>query len=194
MTERIDIANQALTWLGEDIITSLDDDLNRARVLKTNYENIRDAVLEAHEWSFAMKRWRPSPSTTAPVFGPNHAFPIPKDVLRVTGVYRDEYFSVTHEKEQVQWLVERNEIICDEEVIYCRGIQRIEQEGRFSPLFVKAFAAHLAAVCAVAITASDQLQANMFGFYQNFINEAKSRDGLQGRSRRIRNRTLLKAR
>ena len=194
MTERVDIANQALTWLGEELITSLDDDLDRARILKTNYENIRDAVLEAHEWSFAMKRWIPSPNTTGPDWGPTNAFPIPKDVIRVTGVFRDPYFSVTHEKEQVQWLVERNEVVCDEEVIYCRGIQRIEEEGRFSPLFVKAFAAHLAAVCAVAITASDNLQANMFGFYQNFINEAKSRDGLQGRSRRLRNRTLLKVR
>lgn len=194
MTERVDIANMALSWIGEEEITSLDDDLERARQIKINYSAARDATLEAHPWTFAVVRFVPSPNAVAPNFGPANAFPIPYGILRVLSVHSDEYFSVTNDKEQVQWVQEENQILCDENVIYCRGIQRVTEEGRFSPLFVHALAAKLASLVALNLTASAEIQANMFGLYGQFIQQAKSRDGLQGRSRRIRHRTLSQAR
>ncbi len=195
MTEKVRIANIALNMLGEKAITSLDDDSDRARAIKIHYETARDSTLEAHEWTFAIKRWIPSPDATAPVWGPSHAFPIPSDVLRVISVHGDNSsFSVTNDTEQVQWLVERNQVVCDEEVIYCRGIQRVEEEGRFTKLFDQALSAKLASLVAVSVSASVDLQANMLGFYAQFLADAKSRDGLQGRTRRIRNRTLQKSR
>lgn len=200
MTERVDIANLALTWLGEKEITSLDDDLQRARIMKINYIPARDYVLEAHEWSFAMKRWIPNKKTETPVFGASNLFPIPSDILRVTGVWdndnpdRPDITSRIDSKEQADWIIEGREILCNEEVIYCKGIKRIKEEGIFSPMFVHAFAAQLAALCAMPITASAEIQSNMAGLYEVKIQEAVSRDGLQGRSRRIRSRTLQKVR
>lgn len=200
MTERIDVANMALSWLGEEEITSLDDNLDRARQLKINYIPARDSTLEAHEWSFAIKRFTPSKLAAAPEYGAASRFAIPSDILRVLAVDRDQTSAVTpwdapiNSHEQVDWVLEGREILCDEEVIYCRGIRRVEDEGIFSPLFVHAFAAKLAALVAVNISASVELQSNMYGLYERFIHEAKTRDGLQGRSRRIRSRRLLKVR
>ncbi|GAG49967.1 unnamed protein product, partial [marine sediment metagenome] len=59
MTERIDITNMALSWLGEEPITSLQDDLDRANIMAINYIPARDATLEAHDWSFAIMRFIP---------------------------------------------------------------------------------------------------------------------------------------
>lgn len=202
MTERIDIVNQALTLLGEEEVTSIDDDLQRARIMKIHYIPCRDATLEAHEWSFAIKRWIPNKRSSGPEYGAANRFPIPSDILRVCSVHNTAdttadpwtHTSQIDSKEQVDWIIEGREILTNEDVIYCRGIRRVEDEGIFSPLFQQAFAAKLAALGAIAITASAEIQSNMAGLYEVSIQEAVSRDSLQGRSRRIRSRSLQKVR
>lgn len=51
--------NLALTFLGEKEITSIDDDSDAARVMKTQYVLARDATIESAEWTFAVKRFIP---------------------------------------------------------------------------------------------------------------------------------------
>jgi hypothetical protein len=200
MTERVDIANIALSLLGEQDITSLEDDLNRARQMRINYIPARDATLEAHDWSFAIERFIPPVNAIPPVYGATFAFDIPPNILRVIAVDNPKTTSNTdftlpiNSREQLDWQFENRQIITNAQVIWVRGIRRVEQEGKFSPLFVEAFAARLAYMCALNLTASAEIQANMKGIFDEYIHEAKSRDGLQGRSRRLRNRSLIKSR
>lgn len=197
MTERVDIANMALTLLGEQDITSFEDDHQRARIMKIHYAPARDATLEAHEWSFAIRRFVPGKLATAPVFGMGNAFEVPSDIFRVLTVDRNDLGYASYPitgQDQVEWVIEQNTILCNEEVIYCRGLQRVTQEGRFSPLFVSAMAAQLAALGAMALTASSDIQKSMFAIFAAYIQQAKTRDGLQGRSRRLRQRTLERVR
>jgi hypothetical protein len=192
----------ALTWLGEEPITSLEDDLDRALIMSINYAPARDATLEAHDWSFAIERFIPPLNAVPPVYGASAAFDIPPNILRVIAVDDPKtanptsgvYTPIINSKEQLDWQFENRQVICNEEVIHCRGIRRVEQEGLFSPNFVQAFAAKLAFLCALALTSSAEVQGNMKAIYDEFILLAKSRDGLQGRSKRFRNRTLLKSR
>lgn len=200
MTEKVAIANMALTMLGEAEITSLDDESARARIMKTHYIPARDATLEAHEWSFAIKRFIPAQTATPPEYGPALAYSIPSDILRVIAVERNttgydpNLAPRINSREQIDWVLEGRLILCYEEAIYCRGIRRVEEEGIFSPLFDHALAAKLSFMTAIALTSSAEIQSNMLNLYSGFISEAKSRDGLQGRSKRVRNRTLLKSR
>lgn len=198
--ERVDIANMALSWLGSAPITSIDDETDRANQLQINYIPARDATLEAHDWTFAIERFIPAQSATAPVYGAGIAYDIPPQILRVIACDSGDttgnstFTSKINQKEQIDWQLEGDKIICDLDVIYCRGIRRIEEEGRFSPLFVHAFAAKLAFLLAQNITSDPNIAQNVYGMYEQFIKEAKSRDGLQGRSMRIRQRRLLKSR
>jgi hypothetical protein len=198
MTERVDIANQALLWMGEDVITSFEDESVRANIMKVNYIPTRDGVLESHEWSFAIERWIPGKLTDDPIYGGLNAFSVPPEILRVLTVERRYDTPAINNKigsyEQLDWVLEYDRILCNEEVIHCRGIRRIEQEGRFSPLFVQAFAAKLAALTALSLTASVEIQANMYALFDRFMATAKSRDGLQGRSKRLRSRWTYKSR
>ena len=200
MTERIDVVNQALTYLGEDAITSLVDDADRARIMAIHYETSRDATLEAHDWSFAIMRFIPPLNATPPVYGASMAFDIPTNILRVIAVdnpkdtSNSDFTLPINSREQLDWVFERRQVICNADVIHCRGIRRIEEEGLFSPNFVQSFAAMLAFKCALALTSSAEVQANMMGMFTEFIRIAKSRDGLQGRSQRLRNRSLIKSR
>lgn len=203
MTERVDVANQALSWLGAASITSLEDDSTEARQMKINYVPSRDATLEAYTWSFAMKRFIPAKLAEAPVYGPAFAFAIPSDILRVTRVdYRDlnwgwendRWSSRSFGQDQAEWTVESGVILSDRDPLFCQGIRRITDEGIYSPLFVHAFAAKLATLTAITLTQSATIQREMAGIYAGFIREAASRDGQQGRNRRIRNQSLNVAR
>jgi hypothetical protein len=192
--------------MGANQITSLDDDAPEARVMKVNYEIAKDATLEAAEWSFAIKRWIPAQDATAPVAGASLRYKIPSDIIRVLRVGRpsDELYgggwaNLTDNRtidraQSVDFRVESGYIITNESSITCKGIRRVSDEGSFSNLFSHAFAAHLAMITAYSITESDGTFNAMSALYQLKIREAKSRDGLQGTSRRIRNRSLQYAR
>jgi len=180
--------------LGEKAITSIDEDSNNAQQLKIHYQIARDACLEAHEWSFAIQRFVPSPLSTAPVYGAAFQFPVPPEILRVLTVENPDSYGgsfntiALQQHQQVDWVYERGLILCDEEVIYCRGIRRVEEEGRFSQLFVQTLAAKLASLVAINLTGSAEIQANMLNFYGLFVRQASSRDGIQGRSKRLVNK------
>ena len=200
MSERVDVCNRALTMLGEKAITSIDEDSNNAQQLQLNYTMARDGTLEAHEWSFAIERFVPAYLSTPPEFGYAYAFPIPPEIIRVLTVYASDSLNspLSTQREsstpQIDWAIESGNILCDEQVIYCRGLRRIEEEGRYSPLFVEAFAAKLASLVAINLTGSAEIQKNMLGFYMGFIQQAKSRDGQQGRSKIMRNHQLQSVR
>jgi hypothetical protein len=197
--ERVDICNMALSFLGENPITSIDDDSNNAQQLKIQYVPARDATLEAHDWTFAIKRFIPASNAVPPVYGATYAFDVPSDILRVLSVDRQDSYSTVFtpridSEEQIDWQFEERQVICDLEIIYCRGLRRIEDEGLFSPLFVQAFAAKLAVYLALNLTSATDIRESMRIQYDEAISEAKARDGLQGRSKRIRNRSFAKAR
>ena len=122
MTERINIANLALTWLGEEIITSLEDESDAAIIMSINYAPARDATLEAHDWSFAIFRFIPPKNAVEPIYGASAAFDVPANILRVisvddpntvnisTGVYQP----IINAKEQLDWVFENRQFICNE--------------------------------------------------------------------------------
>jgi len=192
MTERIDVANLALSWIGANNITALTDDSDEARQVTTNYVPARDATLEAHDWSFAMERFNPAKSVEEPVWGFVNQFPIPSNIMRVVSVGPNK--EIFWDFEQDQWVVESGFIMADVDEIFCRGIRRIEDEGIYSSLFVHLFAAKLAVLMAYPLTASNQIFKNMALIETGMEKQAKSRDGLQGRTHRIRNRSMQKAR
>jgi len=56
MATAVSICSNALRKLGDDPITSLTDDTERARLCNAFYEPTRDAVLRSHPWNFAIER------------------------------------------------------------------------------------------------------------------------------------------
>lgn len=199
MTERVDIANMALSMLGADPITSLDDESNRAEQVKIQYIPARDATLEAHDWSFAIERFMPGKLADPPLYGASTAFAVPVNILRVIACDNPNNNSVNTShpidgNEQIEWKMEEGNIICNEEVVYARGVRRVEDEGSFSPLFVQAFAAKLAILLAINLTSSASIRSEVKEYYKEAIEEAKTRDGLQGRSTRLRSRSVHTAR
>lgn len=195
-TSVVEICNMALSWLGADRITSLADGSTEANLCNLNYPITRDTVLESREWTFAVKRFTLSPDTTPPDFQWGQRFKIPTEVLRVVTVERasvvssNELTSNMIEHEQMNWVREEDYILTDFDVVHMRGIIRIEDTTKFSPSFVHALAARLAADLAIPITRSRTLQQQMFALYGAKLEDAAATEGMQGRSKRIRSRYL----
>lgn len=202
MSARTDICNMALTILGAGYINSLDDEGDKARALKSVYYFAKDAVLEDANWSFAIKRFIPAENTAEPIFGWTYSFTIPPDILRVVRVLRDTAGATPlpyswyefPEEHSAAHVIEGNEILCNDSPIYCYGVRKMEDEGGFSPLFAEAFAAKLAFMTAQALTGSNTKQQLALGMYMGMIKAAKSRDGQQNTTRRMRNRVLSDSR
>jgi len=56
MATEVSICSNALRRLGDDPITSLTDDTERARLCNAFYQDSRDLVLRSHPWNFAITR------------------------------------------------------------------------------------------------------------------------------------------
>ena len=174
MASEVGICNQALGWLGATPIISLDDNTTEARLCKANYALVRDAVLEAHNWTFAIGRFDLPQNATGPVNGYTNAFQIPTEVLRVLDVNCGE-----------DWRVEGQDIVTNEAVAKIRAVVRVADPNRFSSLFTQALAARLAADLAIALTQSRELQQQHYQIYLEKLDEAAANDGSQGKSRQI---------
>ncbi len=83
MATEVSICSNALRRLGDDPITSLTDDTERARLCNSFYPDARDAVLRLHTWNFAATRASLAKLATAPAYGYANQFSLPSDCLRV---------------------------------------------------------------------------------------------------------------
>lgn len=66
--QELDIANLALSFIGDEQLASLDDVTPTAQRIRRAYEPTRDSLLESHQWNFAIERslWTPD---SVPVTG-----------------------------------------------------------------------------------------------------------------------------
>ena len=181
------ICNQALSLIGAKRITSLDDDINEAKLCKLNYEPVRDAVLSEHNWTFAT-RWEVLAKSANPPPGEfQNEYPLPTDALAVLFVGED------YNKPE-NWQLEDNAIRTDSQSGKCQLLYRVTDTSKYSPMFTQALVARLAAELATPITNSRTLMENMFAMYDQKMKRAAARDSQQGRSRRIRGTWLTSAR
>ena len=86
MATPVDIANMALSHLGETTIVALDDSTESARVMTLWFDHARRRALRANNWSCAIKRASLSAEVDAPVFGYANSFPVPADFIRLTSI------------------------------------------------------------------------------------------------------------
>lgn len=178
------IANRALTKLGEQRLLSLGDDTNAGRTLSSMFEQVRDAELRRYNWKFAMKRASLTALVAAPAFGYQSQYPLPPDFLRLVQV--GEYYVRPFTKARAPWSVERlsddsgQAILTDLDApLAIRYVSRVANVGLFDPLFVEAFACKLAMEACEAITQSSDKRAAAERGYRFALSEAARCDAIE---------------
>ena len=175
MATEVSICSNALRRLGDDPITTLTDDTERARLCNAFYPSSRDAVLRSHSWNFSITRTSLARLTDAPAYGFAYQFAIPSDCLRVISMeYPDNIFKIENLPSHGRVL------LTDEATANILYISQITNTILFDSMFVDTLTAKLSSDLAYPVTNSPKVQTEMEKLYQNKLSEARSIDGQEG--------------
>jgi hypothetical protein len=177
MATEVSICSNALRKLGDDPITSLTDDTERARLCNALYEPARDACLRLHPWNFAITRATLSQLSSTPNYEYSYQYALPTDpyCLRVLSMeYEDYIFRIENSA------TEGRVLLTDESTAKILYVGKITDTAKFDSLFVDLLTAKLAAELAYPITNSVNLQTQMEKIYRDKLSETRSVDGQEG--------------
>jgi hypothetical protein len=169
----VQICNLALYKFGNLSITALTDATKEARACKVLYPQMRDELLYAHPWNFAMGRADISAQIAdEPAFGYDYAYTIPTDCLRVWELYGYDG----------EWEVESGELLTDKDSeIYIRYIKAVEDSGKFNPAFVGCLSTRLAAELASKLADDKKMrEALLSTLYRVELPMARALNAIEG--------------
>jgi len=170
MASNVDIANQALTFLGADRIASLTEDNENARKVNQIFIQTRDEVVRGHPWNFAIKRASLATLDDTPKYGWSVVYQLPPDCLRVLE---------TNQK-YMEFRIEGRQLLCDYSGVKIKYIARIEDPVQFDANFIEAFAAKLASKLAYSIIESKTMSEMSLTLYASILADARSADAQEG--------------
>ena len=184
MTSQIEVANRALSKLGESRITSLADDIKAAREVSAAFDSVRDAELRAHGWSFAMTRAQLAADVVPPAYGYAHSYQMPTDLLRIwqTGewYWSGPDLSDYRNSDGAPYVIEGRSILTSEgrsstgtpAPLRIRYLRRVTDTGLWDATFVEAFACKLAIEVCEALTQSQSKKSTAWNEYDIAIKRA----------------------
>jgi len=168
-TTETDIANKALSLLGQQSIASLSENNKRARTMNANYAQVRDLVLARHVWNCSIERTTLSPLSTSPDWGPDNAFQLPSDYIRLG--YTDD--------PKNEYKIEGRTIVSDLDEIYLAYVKRMDDPSEMDELLKQAIATKLAADTCATLTGNTKKKADLETQHENTIAEAMLQDSIQ---------------
>lgn len=180
VTSETALCNLALTRLGHQQISSLDEASKAGRLCKLHYGPTRDAVLRAHPWNFAVKRVTLSLDVPTPNHEYTYQHSLPSDFLRII---RTDYEAAGYNS--ADYRIEGLKLVADDSVVKIEYIARIEDVSQFDALFVDVLAQRLAAEVCVALTDNANMAKNTWEIYDLKLREARGVDAQEGRPRDI---------
>jgi hypothetical protein len=164
----VEICNQALSELGDQIITSLDEQKKSARLCKQFYEVARDKVLTEYEWSFATEYKALAKLSEEPensVFA--YQFSLPNDVLTILKV-----------KDQPKFEVIGSRLHCDSPQCTIKYIKKIENSDIFPLAVTEAISLYLAHKMCVPMTGDKNLKDKLLQYFDFALENAMGKDGV----------------
>ena len=182
-----EVCNLALTDLGDQRITSLDDLTKEASLSKLVYPACRDEVLRLHPWNSASRRAALPELAAAPAFGFDHQYQLPADCLRVLHLPDADADTV--------WKVEGRVLLTDLGApLSVQYVARLDDPGEIDPLLVAAIAARIALRLCRPLTQSESLLEEMRRLFADRLRDARSADAQEGGGDRISAELFVDAR
>lgn len=174
MPSLTEIANFALSMIGDERVASLETDTSKAAQLCNQHMNeVRRACLVMHPWNFASRRASLPALATAPLSEWTAQYQVPAGCLRVLRVVSDD----PHEP----WTREGDLILCNMAApLGIRYIADFTDVGRFPPLFVRMMAADLAEQLALPLSASQAARNSIAQIGEDIRRRARSVDAAEG--------------
>lgn len=179
MASEVSICNRALRVLGVAPISALGEDTKAGSWAAETYADARDALLAEYPWNFAIKRAslaQAGGGDAEPTWGEDEKnFPLPADCLRVLALEGEIEEGVE------PYRIEGRVIVTVAEApLNIRYIARVTDPAQFSPLFVDALVARLAAEGAFHFTGSTTREEQLRDSYRETVANARRYDAQEG--------------
>lgn len=169
MATDVAICNMALTALGHESISSLDERSKAAGLCRLHLATARRELLEAHNWAFATAYADLAQLAQKPAGRWTLAYRRPADCLKARALSEGAPFEVV------------GDMVCTDKpqarLIYTRDVSAA---GRLPPSFVRALSFLLASLLAVPLMQSQRLEQGMTARYMALLEAARENDADQG--------------
>lgn len=176
MASQVEIANRALTKVGEARILSLSDDVEAARTVDSLWDVVRDAELRIRVWRFAISRVSLAALVSTPDWGFDYEYQLPSDCLRVLQVgeyYPGVSLSDYRNADESEWKVEGRKILTNEAApLKIRYVAQITDTGQWDAAFTESFACRLAAEVCERLTQSNTKKQIAWDEYKQAVSMA----------------------
>lgn len=174
MASTVGICNRALQKLGAKRITSLSDDSVNARACNAAYESCKLALLEEHEWGFALDRAELAADSDEPDFGRAYSYTLPSDFIRLAHPYPEDNGN------DLDWIIEGRKIYTDDAApLEVRYIYNVTDPQEMTALFREALSAKLALELCEELTQSNTKKDSLKDDYEKALRAAKRSNAMQ---------------
>lgn len=150
-----DIANMALSRLGEPRLSSIEENTPTAISCRQHFETVRDSLLRTHAWNFATTRAQLS-LTTTPAFGWDFAYTLPADFLRLCTFNGRQAKMCASE-----FVLEGGLLLADVEEARVTYVRRLTDLTIADPCFIETLVFRLASAIALDVTNSSTKRDEM---------------------------------
>jgi hypothetical protein len=178
MATQVSICNMALARFGNVTIADIDENTKESRACKAAWDTVRDELLEAHSWRFAIKRYEfGTYLSTVPTFPDDHYYyELPAACLRVLELWQAGAMS------DAEWSIEdENKLLCNlDEDVQIRYIARVTDVSKYGPAFAACFACSLAAVIGPKLTSNPKLRLEYLNELSLLISKAEKLNAIEG--------------
>lgn len=180
------ICNSALIKLGVETITALSEINRQAILCKEQYPKIRNKLLYAHPWNFAMKRAILVVTATAPTYEFAYEYTLPTDCLRV--------WDSQYGPEKDFYQVEGNKLYSNYSDVAIKYISKVTDTTKFSPVFDECLALMLAIDLEFSLVQSNSFKNTLLQELQQELRDSRSFDAQENPSYPYQDDLFLNAR
>lgn len=166
------IISLALCRIGVNAIIAPRQDAPQAMVAERVYDYVRELVLRAHPWSFAMEWTRGLARRQRTVPGYAHAYALPADCLRVVDIRAGENLSAKGD----DFTLVGQALCCNVADPLLRYVRNHTNEPQWPADFVCCFSLRLAAEAASLMAQDPRLSTQLLQLYQQELGQARTND------------------
>ena len=182
----IDICSLALLKIGAGSIASFDEGTAEAEVAANLYPSVRDALISAHPWNFALTQKSLAKLAIKPVADFDNAFQLPADCVHVLS-------AGTGRGRGLRYRISERRLHADAEAVILTYLYR-PHETDFPPFFDMALIARLSAEFCIPLTDSTSRSESLRKLAEEELRRAKLIDSQEDSAPHFEDFTLIEVR
>lgn len=178
MASKVQIANLALSVLGANEVSDLDNENTKeANLVNTFWDQVVSEVLEDHTWDFA-KKWvslAEDASYSMVDEKYEYAYSLPGDYIRMSKAENDE-------TDDVEFVRREEHILCNYSPFKVEYIRQITDVSKYPSHFIMAVAGKLRVYLSVPLKKKGAKEVDWLSIYENkVLPDAQLRDSRQSK-------------